>query len=167
VVLLFWVIQPYQSLSGAGLLLLGGLHLLRLLRWHFWNTFSEPLVTVLHLGYLWLALAFALMGISILAPGLLAPSAALHALTTGAVGTMTLAVMTRATRGHTGRPLQADALSVVIYLSVTAAAVLRTGIGLWPFDYMTSIGLSTLLWCLAFILFLLSYGPMLLRANQS
>ena len=71
--------------------------------------------------------------------------------------------MTRASRGHTGRPLKADALSIGIYLSITGAAVLRTGIDLLPFDYTTGIGLSAALWSLAFILFLLSYGPMLLR----
>ena len=163
--LLLWVGWPYRTVTGVALLLLGLAHVVRLLRWHFWQTWREPLVTVLHLGYLWLALAFALLGTAILAPALITVSAALHALTTGAVGTMTLAVMTRASRGHTGRPLRADGLSVGIYLSITGAAVLRTGIGLLPFDYLTTIGFSALLWCLAFILFLVSYGPMLLRAK--
>ncbi len=106
------------------------------------------------------------MGLAILTPAVITPSAALHALTTGAVGTMTLAVMTRASRGHTGRPLTADGLSVGIYLCITAAAVLRTGIGQLPFDYATNISLSAGLWSLAFLLFLVSYGPMLLRANS-
>ncbi len=162
-VLALWLVWPYQTLTGGGLVVVGLAHLLRMARWCFWRTFREPLVTVLHLGYLWLAIAFTLMGLSILMPTLIAPSTALHALTTGAVGTMTLAVMTRACRGHTGRPLKADALSCGIYLSITGAAVLRTGIDLLPFDYMTGIGLSAALWSLAFILFLVSYGPMLLR----
>ncbi len=165
VILIGWVLSPYQRLAGAGLALLGGLHLLRLVRWKFWKTFSEPLVTVLHLGYLWLALAFTLMGVAIVAPELMPPSAAVHALTTGAVGTMTLAVMTRATRGHTGRALHADGISIGIYLCITSAAVLRTGIGLMPFTYLTSINLSAGLWSLAFVLFLISYGPMLLSAK--
>ncbi len=165
VVLLLWVVWPFQVWTGVGLLLLGLAHLVRLARWGFWRTFSEPLVTVLHGGYLWLGAAFALMGLGILMPALIAPSTALHALTTGAVGTMTLAVMTRASLGHTGRPLQADALSVGIYMSITGAAMLRTGVQLLPFDYTTTIGLSAALWSLAFILFLVSYGPMLLRAN--
>ncbi len=163
--LLQWLLWPGRAVTGAGLLLLGAAHLLRLARWQFWRTFREPLVTVLHLGYLWLGAALLLMGLAILAPAIIAPSTALHALTTGAVGTMTLAVMTRATRGHSGRPLTADRLSVGIYLCITGAAVLRTGIGLWPFDYMTGIGLSAGLWSLAFVLFLVSYGPMLLRAD--
>ncbi len=165
-VLLQWLLWPYRTVTGAGLLLLGTAHLLRLARWQFWRTFREPLVTVLHLGYFWLGAAFILMGLAILTPAVITPSAALHALTTGAVGTMTLAVMTRASRGHTGRPLTADGLSVGIYLCITAAAVLRTGIGQLPFDYATNISLSAGLWSLAFLLFLVSYGPMLLRANS-
>ena len=69
-------------------------------------TVSEPLLLVLHVGYAWLAMALALFGLAAL--GVAPRSAALHAMTAGTFGTMTLAVMTRATLGHTGRALTAD-----------------------------------------------------------
>ena len=89
-------------------------------------------------------------------------SAAMHALAAGAMASMTLAVMTRATRGHTGRPLEADRATVLIYVLVTAGAVLRVAAPLLPIDYMLSIRLAGGLWGGAFLLFALVYGPMLL-----
>jgi uncharacterized protein involved in response to NO len=92
----------------------------------------------------------------------LSASAAIHALTAGAVGTMTLAVMTRATRGHTGRPIIADHATIAIYLLVTAGAVFRV---LAPFvddRYVPLLVAGGALWSAAFGLFLLVYGPMLI-----
>jgi uncharacterized protein involved in response to NO len=79
---------------------------------------------ILHLGYGWLALGFVLLAANSLAP-LLPPTTALHALTTGAIGTMTLGVMTRASLGHTGHPLVAGRGTTTIYVLVTLAALLR------------------------------------------
>ncbi len=81
---------------AAGVLLLG-----RLARWQGWRTWREPLLLVLHVGYAWRAGGFLLLGIAGLT-GWLARADAVHGLAMGAVGTMTLAVMTRATLGHTG-----------------------------------------------------------------
>ena len=76
------------------------------------------------MGYAWVPIGLALLGGSILSPAVPA-SAAIHALTAGAMATMILAVMTRATLGHTGRELKANAASMVLYLLVTLGAVLR------------------------------------------
>src|SRR3546814_13426038 len=76
---------------------------------------------------------------------------------------MTLAVMTRATRGHTGRPLQADRATVLIYILVHLGALLRVIAPLLPFDYMLVVAVAGGLWAAAFLLFLLVYGPMALR----
>src|SRR3546814_17710280 len=89
------------------------------------TSFRSPLVWSLHLGFLWLPLCLLLLGLGVLLPMLLTQTAGLHALTAGAVGGMTLAVMTRATLGHTGRALKADAATAVIYLSVAASAAIR------------------------------------------
>jgi NnrS protein len=97
---------------------------LRLARWRGQTTLREPLLWILHLGYGWLALGFILLAINGLVP-LLPSTTALHALTTGAIGTMTLAVMTRASLGHTGRPLVAGRGTNNIYVLVTLAALLR------------------------------------------
>jgi uncharacterized protein involved in response to NO len=93
-------------------------------------------------------------------------TAAIHALTAGAVATMILAVMTRASLGHSGRELKAAPATVTIYLFVTAAAALRVLTGLGIVDYRTGIEVSGELWALAFALFALAYSPMLLGAPK-
>ena len=157
-----WVMAPDDILVGAGLTAAGVLLAARLFRWRGERVLGEPIVLVLHLGYLWLAVALLLLGLASLVPSFLPASAAIHALTAGAVGTMTLAVMTRATRGHTGRPIIADHATIAIYLLVTAGAVFRV---LAPFvddRYVPLLVAGGALWSAAFGLFLLVYGPMLI-----
>jgi uncharacterized protein involved in response to NO len=97
-----WTVQPQAMVTGWMLVGAGVVNLGRLLRWYGWVTWREPLVLTLHLGYGWLALSLLLLGGAILGWGL-PTTDAVHAFTTGAVGVMTLAVMTRASLGHTGR----------------------------------------------------------------
>src|SRR3546814_11953490 len=94
-------------------------------------------------------------------------SSAIHALGAGAMAAMTLAVMTRATRGHTGRPLEVDRATVAIYFLVHVGALLRVIAPLLPVDYMGTIHLAGGLWGAAFVLFLLDSGPMALRDRKS
>jgi hypothetical protein len=96
----------------------------RLHGWQGSRTLREPILWVLHLGYLWLAIGLAWKGMVELS-GFLPPADALHGLAIGAVGTMTLAIMSRATLGHTGRPLHAPPLVVASYLLVGPAAIAR------------------------------------------
>lgn len=84
----------------------------------------DPLVLILHIGYVWIPVGLGLLGGSILFDTI-TQSAAVHALTAGAMATMILGVMTRATLGHTGRELKADSLTVLIYIAITIAALLR------------------------------------------
>ncbi len=163
---LAWLFAPGSPSSGVILIAAGALHYIRLLRWRGWRTFAEPLVLVLHLGYFWLATALVLLGLSVLAPALVAQSAALHALTAGAAGVMTLAVMTRATRGHTGLALNADRLTIAIYALVNIGAGLRVAAPLLPVSYNTAIGFAGLVWSSAFVLFALVYGRYLLRPRR-
>ncbi|MEO1136055.1 MAG: NnrS family protein [Pseudomonadota bacterium] len=160
-----WVMAPLSAGTGALLLVAGVLHSVRLSRWHGWRTFAEPLVTILHVGYLWLPISFFLMGSAALWPALVPQSAALHALTAGSIGVMTLAVMTRATRGHTGRALSADRATFVIYaLAILGAAgrVLAPFAGAQaPVFYVS----SALLWSGAFGLFAVVYGQYLLSSR--
>jgi uncharacterized protein involved in response to NO len=93
---------------GIVLLAAAGLNAARLVRWRGVATLPEPMLLVLHVGLLWLVAGVALLGLSLLTNSV-PPAAAVHALTAGAMGTMTLAVMTRAILGHTGRALHADA----------------------------------------------------------
>ncbi len=160
--LIAWSIAPAHPAVGAMLLAAGGLNLVRLIRWRGDATLAEPLVWILHLGYLWLSAGLVLTGMSVAAPGLVPPSAGVHALTAGAVGVMTLAVMTRASRGHTGRPLTAGKLEVLIYVLINAAALTRVAGGLAPTAYQPLLIVSAGLWSAAFLAFAIGYGPMLL-----
>ena len=135
----------------------------RLARWRGLATAAEPLLWVLHLGYLWLPVGLALLAVSMLAPAV-PQSVALHALTAGAMATMILAMMTRATLGHTGRPLTASRATAAIYLSVTAAAAARLASGLAD-DAGPVLLHASAAWVAAFALFVLVYGPMLLRGR--
>jgi uncharacterized protein involved in response to NO len=86
----------------------------------------------------------------------------LHARTVGAVGLMTLGVMSRATRGHTGHALTASPITIAIYGAMVAAALLRIAAGFSPQVYMVLLELAGTAWIAAFALFLVEYTPMLL-----
>lgn len=156
-----WALAIPASLAAALLIAAGLLQLARLSRWSGHSTLREPLVFILHLSYSWLPLGLLLLGLSLLVPTQ-PVSSALHALGAGAMASMTLAVMTRATLGHTGRDLRADGGTVAIYGLVTAGAALRVAAPWLPFDYLLLLGASAALWGGAFLLFLALYGPKLL-----
>jgi uncharacterized protein involved in response to NO len=134
---------------------------LRLARWRGLATLGEPLLFVLHAGYGWLVLGFALLGLSGVVP-LVPHSSAVHALTVGAIGTMTLAVMTRATLGHSGQPLSAGPATVLIYLLVTLAALLRIAAPMAGWAYLSLTWAAGLGWSGAFLLFAVSYRNLLI-----
>jgi uncharacterized protein involved in response to NO len=161
-----WIVQPMALPSGLALLAASIVHLARLLRWRGVWTAQEPILLVLHIGYLWLVVSLALLGVSALNPSYLAPSTALHALTAGAIGTMTLAVMTRASLGHTGREIKAGGATLAIYVLVNMGALLRVAAPLFPGDYLIALMVSGIVWGAAFALFVLSYGPILLRPGE-
>lgn len=154
-----WIVRPGHVVTGLLCGLAAAALLVRTVRWRGWRTLAEPLVWILHAGYLWLPVWFALTALAILAPCAIDASSALHALTAGAVGTMTIAVMTRAILGHGGRPLAAGRITTLIYLAVIAGGVLRVAAGSLPFDYLSAMTLAGLLWTTGFALFVLSYGP--------
>ena len=161
-----WVAFPEFAPVGFVLLAGAGFNLWRLLRWRGSATIAEPLLVVLHFGYGWLVLGSALLGLSMLDP-YIPRSAAIHALTAGAVGTMILAVMTRATRGHTGRELSADIITSLIFVLVSLAATTRVIAAIWVVWTMPLIIGSAIFWIVAFLLFVAAYGPMLLLPRRS
>jgi uncharacterized protein involved in response to NO len=118
------------------------------------RTTAEPLVLILHLAYSFIPLGAFAMTMSALWPAILSPQAALHIWTAGAIGLMTLAVMTRATLGHTGQVLRAGKVTVAIYASMLAAVVMRV---------VGQIHLAGAAWFAAFAIFCLVFGPLLLR----
>lgn len=160
-----WVAAPYALITGVLMVLAGAGNVVRLWRWRGWLVRREALVWILHVGYAWVAVGLLLLGLSALAPAAVPFTAGIHALTAGAMGVMTLAMMTRATRGHTGRPRVADRSTTLIYAAILLAAVVRVCA---PFHAEWSsalLGVSVILWSLAFLGFALAYGPMLVRRS--
>ena len=171
VALLGWGLVPASPWSGGALLAAGGLNGWRLSRWRGLATRKEPLLWILHVGYAWLVIGLVLLGLAALGqavnpPGAVPMQAGLHALTAGAIGVMTLAVMTRSSLGHTGRPLTAGRGTLIIYLLVNAAALVRVAAALVPQVYMSGLILSAMLWMAAFGGFVLVYGPRLVTARR-
>ncbi|CCQ74377.1 NnrS family protein [Magnetospira sp. QH-2] len=140
---------------GHWLLVFAGfLHLLRLSGWQGWRALSEPIVWVLHLGYLWLAVGLVFLGLSGVFEDV--PRAgAMHALTAGAMATMIIAIMSRAILGHSGREIRAARFTVFAYILLTVGTILRIVAAWVPGLLHASAGI----WMLAFVLFLVVYLP--------
>jgi uncharacterized protein involved in response to NO len=165
--LVAWIAAPQAWEAGVLLVLAGLADLLRLSRWRWSATGSEPLVWVLHTGYAWLCVALVLLGLSILSPAEVPRSSGVHALTAGAFGVMTLAMMTRASLGHTGRPRVAGLGTTSVYLAANAAALLRVAAPIAGRVSAPLLAGSAALWCLAFLLFAAVYGPMLTTPRRA
>lgn len=159
--LLAWVAGPVATPIGVVLIAAAALQSARLARWGGARTWRDPFVLVLHVGYAWVPVGLALLGLSLM--DLVPRSAAIHALTAGAMATMILAVMTRASLGHTGRELKANAATAVVYLLVTVGAVLRVAASLELVDFAFGIEVAGLAWGGALLLFLIAYAPVLWR----
>ena len=161
VALLSWLAGPAETPVGLALVAAAALQAVRWARWSGWRTFADPLVLILHVGYFWIPVGLALLGFGLM--GLVPRSAAIHALTAGAMATMILAVMTRASLGHTARELKANAATIVVYGLITAGAVLRVAASLRLIDYQIGIDIAGMAWGGAFLLFLIAYAPVLWR----
>lgn len=162
--LVLWIVLPENPVAGAALLAAGGLQAARLWRWAGTSTWREPLVLILHAGYLFVPFGFLLVGLSVLAPEAIPASDALHAWTVGAVAVMTIAVMTRASLGHTGRDLTATLPIRAIYIALGLAAVVRLAAPFAPgAATMPLLELAGAAWIAGFAGFAVVFGPMLLR----
>ncbi len=165
IALLGWIVSPEHRLTAVACALAGALQFIRLGRWKGHRTLAEPLVTVLHAGYVFVPIGFALMAAAIFWPGAVPQAAAVHAWTAGAIGVMTLAVMTRASLGHTGQPLAASNLVTGLYVSAAtgAAARILAAFGVWPVSTLT---IAALCWTLAFAAFAFAFGPLLTASGR-
>ncbi|MCH8863169.1 MAG: NnrS family protein [Proteobacteria bacterium] len=156
-----WLALPASPETGVFMGLLAALHLARLARWRGLATFAEPLVTMLHVAYAWIPAGFALMALASF--GLFSATAALHAWTIGAVGGMTLAVMMRASLGHSGRKLTATRLTVTLILLLHGAALLRVLDGVITVEGINLVTIAGSFWLAAFVLYVFEYAPIQLR----
>ena len=156
---------PDGTAAGAIAAAAALIHAVRLSGWRGHRTFAEPILWIIHLGYAWLVAGFALKALASLG-GFLPASTASHALTIGAIGSMTLGVMSRAALGHTGRTLKVSPPIVMAYLLVSAAALARIlGPVFWP-GVHAWIGAAAILWIAAFGLFTVFYFPILTRPRN-
>ena len=164
IVLLFVAdLLQWDPLLITAIVWLGALaHGMRLFLWHPWRTLKTPLVWILHAAYAWIVVHLALRGLS--GMGWVTPSAATHALTVGAIGALTLGMMTRTARGHTGLPLKAGPAELAMFILIQLAALTRVCGGVVASDhYLASVQASGLLWGAAFVLYAIRYWPLLTR----
>jgi uncharacterized protein involved in response to NO len=159
-----WIIVPSGRATALALLVAGLLQAARLARWVGYRSTPEPLVLILHIGYAFIPLGFLLAGAA--AFGDVPGGAAVHSWAIGAIGTMTLAVMSRATLGHTGRDLVASVATQLIYLAVIVAALGRIGAALVTPWMGPLLELAACAWAAAFIGFAIVYGPALCRPRK-
>ncbi|MBN8767710.1 MAG: NnrS family protein [Thiobacillus sp.] len=138
-------------------------HAIRLAGWYTSKYWSVPLLWVLHTGYAWVPVGFALLALS--AGGWdAAAGSALHAFTAGAIGVLTLGMMARVSLGHTGRPLEPPPIMTLAFVTINLAALARVALPLlFPAAYTRGMDVAGLIWIAAFGLFVAVYGPMLLR----
>jgi uncharacterized protein involved in response to NO len=150
--------MPGGPVTSGVLIVAGGLHLIRLSRWRGLQTLGEPIVWVLHLGYLWIGVGSLMLGLSGMDHGV-PRVAAVHALMIGALGTMFLAMMTRASLGHTGRSLEVGPGTVMAYVLITLAAVSRVIAPWWDAVWTELMLMSAGTWIAGFGLFFALYFP--------
>ncbi|HMK14342.1 MAG TPA: NnrS family protein [Burkholderiales bacterium] len=137
-------------------------HAVRLATWKPWLVMGRPILWILHASYAWIAVYLALH--ALVALGVIPASPATHALTVGAIGGLTIGMMTRTARGHTGRPLQASMIETACYALVQLAAVVRVFVPIFaPQLYLAAIIMSGALWSIAFLMFSVMFWPILSR----
>ncbi|MBR0958199.1 NnrS family protein [Bradyrhizobium japonicum] len=157
--LVSWIVAPLNMITGIVMAVVGVLHLVRLGRWAGDRTTRERLLLILHVGYVFVPLGFILN--ALVAFGVLPPSAGIHAWMAGAAGTMTLAVMTRASLGHTGQALTASPAIQGIYAAVVIAALARVAAVLLPAHNDVLLHIAACGWIVAFLGFAIAFGPLL------
>ena len=157
--LLLWAIRPDGRATAALLAAAGVANAVRLARWAGDRTIADRLVLILHVGFAFVPLGFLLNALA--AIGGIAPSAGVHAWTVGAIGIMTLAVMSRATLGHTGQPLSASPGLQAVYAVVAIAALARIAAAVLPDWSMALLHLAAFAWAVAFLGFAGLYAPLL------
>lgn len=155
------VAGPGSPWAGAAALLLAIVQIFRLWLWYQNGVWRLPILWVLYTGYAWLIAGLMLNGLAAL--GLVPAIAVLHSLTVGAVGVFTLGMMARVALGHTGRAMQAAAPTVLAFVLVNLAALVRVVPPLLdPSRYSQWLVVSGLLWVAGFAAFLWVYAPILI-----
>jgi uncharacterized protein involved in response to NO len=165
--LVMWIVMPDLPATAALMLIASVAHAIRLIRWAGDRALRDRLVLILHIAYAFVPLGFLLLGGAALFPQDVPVSAGIHAWTTGAIGIMTLAMMTRVSLGHTGRASFAGPMTLVIYAAVLVAALVRICAAFEPSWGSLLLHTAGGAWAVAFFLFAVSYGPLLARPRST
>ena len=156
------IVEPPAWVAAVPAALFSMSQLIRVLLWHDRRVWSTPILWVLYAGFLWLSIGYAMYGLA--AIGLVPVNAAKHALTVGAIGTVTLGMMARISLGHTGFPIQPRRVIEISFIVLNLAAAARVfGVVAAPEKYLFWIHLSGGLWILCFAVFAFVYVPILVR----
>jgi uncharacterized protein involved in response to NO len=157
--------QPRGGFASGLAFLAAPLLLVRQSGWQFRRVLDRPMLWILHVGHFWIVVGFLCLGLSNVS-GFGIGAAALHALTAGAMGTLILGMMPRVALGHSGRPIEASAATVWMFGLVIAGALVRViGAAGAAALYRPGLLLGGGLWTTAWIVFLFSYGPILIAAD--
>jgi uncharacterized protein involved in response to NO len=167
IALVLWIANSTRVDTAVLMLAAGVAHAVRLGRWAGDRSLRDRLVLILHVGYAFVPIGFLLLAGAILFPQTVPISAGIHAWTAGAIGTMTLAIMTRASLGHTGQPLAARSLTQTIYAAVLVAALLRVAAAFETGVEAVLLEVASVAWITAFWLFAVGYGPLLARPRRT
>ena len=162
-----WVARPAWLGTAALMLITGVAQATRLGRWAGDRTLRDRLVLILHIGYAFIPIGFVVLAAAVIFPEAVPVSAGIHAWTVGAIGTMTLSIMTRASLGHTGQSLIAGPLTQSIYAAVVIAAILRIAATLLPAAMIPLLYAAGAAWIAAFWMFAVGYGPLLSRSRRT
>ena len=155
------VLKPASHLLVGAALTAGLCALIRLVLWQSARVWHEPMLWILHIGYAWLGIAYLLTAAANLG-WLQAPTLPVHAITVGALGCLGLGMMTRVALGHSGRSIEASPLMFTGFILVILAGVVRLGsYANWPLGGIAGTTLSSILWSMAFGLYVLYFLPRL------
>jgi len=165
IVLLAWSLGAESMMLGWAMLFATLLHTARLASWCGEKTLAEPLLLIMHLGYALIPVGFFAMAAMRLWNTTITSSAAIHLWSTGAVAVMCMAVMTRASLGHTGQELRVSPLILASYVLLLSSVLLRFVANVSP-HYMLLINASAVLWCMAHLAFLIRYTRILTTTSR-
>ncbi len=161
-VLLFGLAGVPDLPRGVLMLVVAALALVRLVGWRGWRAWHEPMLWVLHLGYFWLAIGLAVRGLALAGVYAMPEIDTLHGITVGALGTLSLGMMVRVAQGHSGVPIKANAALAIMFVLPTAAAIVRLADnrpGGWVW--------AAALWFIAYAVYLVVIGPLLVRGRAA
>lgn len=162
--LLGWSFFPESRITAGAMLGAAGLQGVRLSRWQGARTWRSPLLVMLHVAYAFVPLGLAAAGAA--SAGWLPPAAGAHLLGIGAIGGMTMAVMIRASLGHTGRKLEAGPLMTGAAGMIFCAALVRACFPEIHVGDISGLWIAAGLWIAGFAIFTLKIGPYLTSTSR-